>query len=161
MQGVSHFICPGCCLVSLALEYWQVDNCVIRLWYLRTVPLLGSLHNNNFSAFCSLLPFEGSDPSQSSFSHLCMWHGMSILNKVLPQETLNSTCAKYFCILVEITPLWPFMHAPCRENTLEMDVNQGRFIHPIRFLISKNVHSQYFFLIEQFVEQTGALIMVV
>lgn len=55
----------------------------------------------------------------------------------------------------------PFMDAPCWEHILETDVNQGRFIHSIRFLISKNVHRQYFFLIEQFVEQTGALIMVV
>lgn len=70
-------------------------------------------------------------------------------------------CTKYFRVLVEVTPLWPFMHAPCWENILETDVNPGRFIHSIRFLISKNVHRQYFFLIEQFVEQTGALIMVV
>lgn len=68
---------------------------------------------------------------------------------------------KYFCVLVEVTPLEPFKDAPCWESILEMDVNQGRFIHSIRFLISKNVHHQYFFLIEQFVEQTGALIMVV
>lgn len=53
------------------------------------------------------------------------------------------------------------MDIACWESILEMDVNQGRFIHSMRFLIWKNVHRQYFFLIEQFVEQTGVLIMVV
>lgn len=38
---------------------------------------------------------------------------------------------------------------------------KGESFIPYVFLISKNVHHQYFFLIEQFVEQTGALIMVV
>lgn len=56
---------------------------------------------------------------------------------------------------------YSIMDVACWESILEMDVNQGRFIYSMRFLISKNVHRQYFFLIEQFVEQTGVLIMVV